>query len=213
MGLAIMATFLLLVYHFENQNKIERGANPTRGEDPTIRAMNTLTGVASFIHSQVLRTVSKNNLGDRNLHQLDFSMPRDPDFGDNPELEVFNLKDEGSHLPFSNDFFLMTTGNPDHSGFIFTLANRIAGLGTSQSDLIAVLPNVRSDLCSRISTNSKHLQQEVYIDDIQNIDLTSFPAEPITPNTIVTPILKTDTGGGCIRTNDGFHYIHAIFKR
>lgn len=181
-------------------------------EDPIRAAAGGLTGSAASIHTTTIRIFQEHSLTAKDIYKLDFSLPGDPTYGDNPEFEVFN-PDANNHPGLPPEFIARFTDDPDPAGFVFTIANKIYGAGTDETDLIAVFPNVKPEICEDIRKISNLGRISEYTDSEQQINLTAFPDIPAVPPTIILPFKYENTANGCIRTKGGLYYVHTLYLR
>jgi hypothetical protein len=82
----------------------------------------------------------------------------------------------------------------------------VLGSGTEKSDLVAIMPHVREDMCKRIYKKSFSGSEIPILNVIPN--LTSHPQEVAENELVILPAQN-----GCIKTPNGYYYYNVLFER
>ncbi len=202
-GLAIVASGALL--WGGSVMSQEEKKSQTGDVEVNLVSSGRITNITVGIDAAIKRINIKNNLAETPIEKLDFSLPGDVAYGENPTFELFNP--EGGQLDPILDLRSLK-GWEDYSDspkYIFTFGNRTKENGTDKSELMVILPNVKEAPCLLINKN----REQSFIPELSvNINLVPHPQE-VPENEIVT--LPNEEG--CIKTPSGFYYYAVLRKR
>lgn len=146
------------------------------------------------------------NLGEVPVEKLDFSIPGSPGYGDHPEFEIFNPAGGQSTYvtdPRSLEYWKTYM---DEFQIIFSLENKIPGLGSGKSELLAIAPKIKKYSCELINKNSGNQ----IIPELKKIGLTPHPQELPDTELVILPEGQKD---GCVKTLDGYYYYQILVER
>lgn len=174
--------------------------------DVTLVSPSALPQYFQSISIPCWRIIKKYNLEGDDILLLDFSYPNDASYGDKPQYEVFNpLSGDATPPTQINDIYKKYADNPQ---IIFTLGNKVEGLGSDKAEIVAIMPRVHEDICESI-----HKKQ------VQGATLeipTASSAPNLTPYPTIVDrenIYTLPSRHGCIKTPSGFYYYRALIER
>lgn len=198
---------------FAGNYALSQEENISRGDhDVTLTNYYALRQYVQAIRIPIARMVRTYNLDGKSLSQIDFSYPDDESYGDKPELEIFNPEGGGVPPLTSQEFQHSFARFSKTPRIIFTLGNKVRNKGSEQSDLIAVIPDIHSEVCQKIQDESHKANMERTSDVVlsigQNLNLIAFPSEADERDVVVLPYDE-----GCIKTPDGYYYYQVLVER
>lgn len=172
--------------------------------EATLFNPNMIVGYVGSIKIGILRIQKKLNLDEIPVEKLDFSVPGSPEYGDHPEFEIFNPA--GGQILYVTDPASLEYWKTYAEEFrvFFSLGNKVPGLGTEKSELIAIVPHMKKPSCEMINEWMKLKS----IPDVERINTTAYPADLLPSELAVLP----DTQG-CVKTPDGYYYYQVLVER
>jgi len=172
----------------------------------------SIGGLGQYLYSveiAVKRTILRNKMTIEDVYKLDFSEPGTEGYGVNPEYGVFHPLGGGS--VYHKDMSINFKEYADDPKFIFTVGNRVSGMGTDKSDLIMVFPHIYEAICKRIHQEygpEGHVKMDIPVLE-GDINLMKFSQVPPESEIATLPEQKF----GCVRTPSGLNYYYVLYAR
>ena len=201
-----MAIILMVACGLFVSNKVVGQGEVGTGGSADVTLINPamVIGYVNDIKMGILRIQKKLGMSSIPLEKLDFSWPGESEYGVEPEFEIFNQLG-GQIQPVTDSRALQYWEDyTDNFRFVFTLGNKVKGLGSEQTELVAILPKMKKQPCELIN----HQLNENEIPGILKINLMPHPQE--VPE---DEVVELRSQYGCVETSEGYFYYHVLLER
>ncbi len=166
-----------------------------------------------FLREKIIsETQSSPKLED--IKKLDFVRADEAGFGSNPRWEVFNEYNGGEKI--NKKYHSIIQQSSKIGKYQFTFSNRIDGLGTEQSELLAILPNVNKKVCEGIIRKIYGIPDPTVVMDIPisrapNIS-SQNDEEIISLPAIRLKAWKNEFISGCFQADNIYYYYDVLYS-
>lgn len=162
----------------------------------------------------VARIIIKQKLSIDDVSKIDFSLPGSDSYKKNPEMNIY--APEGGQIGALNYDSLNTVA--DSQEFIITLGNRVAGVGTEKTELLAILPNVKDFACTWLQKEleRKGFSEAISVPEVDAINLSANLAEVAEDKIVTLPGYIPSAKGkqsGCVQSAGKYYYYYVLLER
>ena len=183
-----------------------------------------LPSCVSFIKTALVRKIIDSKSGDKisleEIQKYDLNFPGSVKYKDSKEWSIFygfsslELSKETQHLQS------MVSASSNDGKLIFTISNRVEGLGTEAPELMAIIPNFKEIYCQKVMQDLSGIQsttEKVLIPKINEPPNLLPHPEIVAKESIVTlpRILKgtkRDWDSGCFNAQGKYYYFYTLYS-
>ena len=182
-----------------------------------------LSSCVSGLRSSLVRKIIENNGSDKisleEIRKYDFNFPDSVNYKNSKQFSIFYGSSSSDFYKKQNQTFQSMIKESSNNGeIIYTIANRVNGLGTEAPELVAIIPNFKEQFCQKIMNDAegiRSLKDKARIPRIDNSPNLLPHSEMVNEKDIITlpHILKQrDWDSGCFEAQGKYYYFYTLYS-